>query len=198
MAEFSAIRAVTRSMRELLRTRITNAPDPELNGIVIDTQSPRELRDDANAPSPVVSMWLYRVERNGYTLNAPPPRLDPRLAERRPLPINLYYLITPLAQNPEDEQLLLGRVLQAFNDVSTLRGTLLQGSLAGELLEFRISLDSLRLDELTRVWDALREPYQLSVSYLVQVTDISSGLQPQQAPVVESVETEYAQIESSN
>ena len=40
--------------------------------------------------------------------------------------------------------------------------------------ELRIVFCRLTLEELTRIWDALREPYRLSVCYEVRVTRISS------------------------
>ena len=40
--------------------------------------------------------------------------------------------------------------------------------------ELRISLMPLTLEELTRIWEALQEPYQLSVCYQVRVVRIES------------------------
>ena len=40
--------------------------------------------------------------------------------------------------------------------------------------ELRIVLARLGLEELTGIWQALREPYRLSVGYLVHITRIES------------------------
>lgn len=192
VSEYTAIRAVTRSLRDLLRAHITLSSDPELNGVPIDLRSPKEMREDGDATG--VSLWLYRAVRNGHTLNNPPERDAANRLLRHPLPVNLYYLVTPIAQNSDDEQLLLGRVLQIFNDHGTVRGPLLVDALAGGTEEFRLSLEPLSLEELTRVWDALKEPYQLSVSYLVQVVSIDSAREPVGIGAVTSLNTEFMPI----
>lgn len=194
MSEYTAIRAVTRSLRELLRQNITLSSDPELAGVGIDLRSPKEMREDNDAQG--VSLWLYRVVRNGHLLNQPPERDAANRLRGRPLPVNLYYLVTPIAATSDDEQLLLGRVLQVFNDHATIRGTLLTDALQNGSEEFRLTLEPLSLEELTRVWDALKEPYQTSVSYLVQVVEIDSALEPALVGPVTSFETEYLQIKS--
>lgn len=196
MSEYTVIRGVTRSLRALLQAHITSSSDPGLAGVAIDLRSPKEMREDPDNEGGAqgVSLWLYRVVRNGHTLNRPPERVAPNQVRRHPLPMNLYYLITPIAGTSDDEQLLLGKVLEVLNDHPTLRGALLADSLEGEDEEFRVTLEPLTLEELTRVWDALKEPYQLSVSYLVQMVDIDSGRQPVEVSPVGVRQTEYHQI----
>jgi hypothetical protein len=129
MSEFTAIRGVTRTLRSLLMQHITSSSDPELSGVAVHLQSPREMRENNGAQG--VSLWLYRVVRNGFTLGKPGRRIEPNQLGVPSLPIDLYFLITPIAQTSDDEQLLLGKVLQVFHDHPTLRGPLLQDALAG-------------------------------------------------------------------
>ena len=193
MSDYQAISGVTLTLRELLRDHITQSADPELAGVPIDLRSPKEMREDGNGAQGV-SLWLYRAVRNGDTLNHPPRRTAMNQLRRRPLPVNLYYLVTPIAGSSDDEQILLGRVLQVFHDHPTLRGPLLQSSLAGSDVELRLTLEPLSLEELTRVWDALKEPYQLSMSYLVQQVEIDSDLEAVEVAPVTSLEASYLQI----
>lgn len=195
MSEFTAIRGVTRTLRSLLMQHITSSSDPELSGVAVHLQSPREMRENNGAQG--VSLWLYRVVRNGFTLGKPGRRIEPNQLGVPSLPIDLYFLVTPIAQTSDDEQLLLGKVLQVFHDHPTLRGPLLQDALAGGDEELRLTLEPLTLEELTRVWDALKEPYQLSVSYLVQVVDIDSHREPVEVSPVGVKSTTYHQILSS-
>ena len=51
--------------------------------------------------------------------------------------------------------------------------------------ELRIVFCRLSLEELTRVWEALREPYRLSICYEVRVTRVDSLRTQQHARVVE-------------
>lgn len=196
MSDFTAIRAVSMSLQALLKDEITKNPDPQLNGVGIDLLSPKEME---LAGTPVgVSLWLYRVTRYGDILNNPPERPAPNQLRRQSLPVTLYYLVTPITTDPEGKQALLGRLLQVMNDHSILRGSDLGDSLKGSPIELRVVLETLTLEELTRIWNALEEPYQLSVTYMVQVVNIDSDLEPVQASPVTVKEAKYTQILSSS
>jgi hypothetical protein len=129
---------------------------------------------------------LYRVTRNAELLNAPPERLSATEMRGSGLPLTLHFLVTPIADDTGVEQVLFGRALQVLQDHAIVRGADFADSLAGERAELRVSLDTLSLEEITRVWDALKEPYELSASYRVQVLTIDSAREPLQvAPVIE-------------
>lgn len=185
MSDYTAIRAVSESIRQLLNDAIMEP------GVNVFLQSPQEMREDDTTG---VSVWLYRVTRNEHLFNQPRPRVSATTVRRRPLPVNLHYLITPLMSSPVDEQTLLGRILQLFNDAPVLRGGDLRDSLQGSSAEFRIFLETLTLEELTRVWGALQEPYQTSLSYLVQLVHIDSEIPAEAASPVMTGETTYSQI----
>lgn len=196
MSDFTVIKAVTDSLKSVLEGGITNSPDPQLSGVAIDLRSPKEMREDHNATG--ISLWLYRVTRDPDLLNRPAERISASQVRRASLPLHLYYLVTPLVTKAEDRQTLLGRVLQLFNDHSQLLGADLQDSLAGSTDEFRINLETLTLEELTRVWYSLSEPYDLSVSYEVQVVTIDSDLEAMEEPPVLARTTTYSQIVRSS
>lgn len=192
MSEFTAISSVTQTLRELLEAQITNSTEPVLNGVPIDLRTPREMRKAQNALG--VSLWLYRVARHGDLLNRPPRRPEPGKMLHHSLPVDLYYLVTPIAKEPKDEQALMGRVLQVFNDHPILRGSDLRDDLKGSGEELRIVFDAVTLGEMAQVWQGLQESYQLSVAYLVQVVTIDSGLEPVEASPVVAKESGYGQI----
>jgi hypothetical protein len=192
MSDFTVVKEVTDSLKQVLTNGITNSPDPQLNGVQIDLRSPKEMRQDNNASG--ISLWLYRITRDADLLNNRPERISPTQIRPAPLPIHLYYLVTPLVNAPSDRQTLIGRVLQLFNDHAILRGTDLRDSLAGSSEELRITLETLTLEELTRVWFSLSEPYDLSISYEVQVIKIDSDLEAVQGAPVIVRQTTYSQI----
>jgi hypothetical protein len=192
MSDFTAVRAVTETLFGILQAGITNSADPQLQGVSIDLRSPKEMRE-ANGVTGV-SLWLYRITRDPDFLNLPPERISPNQYRRAALPLHLYYLVTPLVTKPEDRQTLIGRVLQLFNDNATLSGATLADSLAGSQEAFRVTLETLTLEELTRVWHSLAEPYDLSVSYEVQVVSIDSDLEAVETPPVLVRQAGYAQI----
>jgi hypothetical protein len=196
MSDFTVVKAVTDTLKQILVDGVTNSPDPQLNGIPIDLRSPKEMREANNATG--ISLWLYRITRDPDRLNDRPERISPTQIRRAALPVHLYYLVTPLVVNPTDRQTLIGRVLQLFNDHAILRGADLQDSLTGSAEEFRVTLETLTLEELTRVWFSLSEPYDLSVSYEVQVVTIDSDLEAVQSSSVVARNTGYAQIVGSS
>src|SRR5258708_26819518 len=123
MSDFTAIRAVSHTLLELLKQAITANPDPQLNSVQIDLRSPKEL---SSSKKTVVSLWLYRVTRDPDLLNRPGSRPAPNQRVIQPLPIHLYYLVTPMSPQPDDEQVLLGRVMQVFNDHTIVQTAHLQ------------------------------------------------------------------------
>jgi hypothetical protein len=193
MSDYTVVKAVSDTMLQILKNGITNNPDPQLSGVAIDLRSPKEMRQANNTPG--ISLWLYRITRDADLLNDRPERVSPTQTRRTPLPIHLYYLVTPLVPDAGDRQMLIGRVLQLLNDHTILRGADLQDSLMGAGDEFRVTLETLTLEELARIWFSLSEPYDLSVSYEVQVVKIDSDLEAIYGAPVVSRKTGYAQIE---
>jgi hypothetical protein len=181
MSAYTAFEAASQTLNGLLQDRI-NA-DSDLPGITVFLKTPKEMGQQKG-----VSLWLYRAVRNEFWLNNPPQRVDLGQLRRTPLPFCLHYLVTPLLDSSESEQKVLGKILQAFYDHPIVRGVDLKGSLGGTNVELRITLETLSLDELSRVWMALNADsgYQLSVSYEVQVVEIDSALETEKVvPVVE-------------
>jgi hypothetical protein len=182
MSDFTVISAVSQTLHDLLRANIS---DMTLN---ISLLSPKEMQNAG------VSIWLYKVSRMAEMLNEPPVRRRPDQQSAESLPLLLYYLITPMTDDPLTSQTVLGKVLQVFNDRAILRGADLKGTLQGTSEQLRVNLEALTLEELSLVWYALSEPYQLSVTYLVQVVKIDSDLEPIHSSPVLRKTTGYKQI----
>lgn len=192
MTQFPVVSAVSATLRSLLRAHLIDSGDPDLVGVDVFLESPREFRDLSETVG--VSLWLYRVTRNGFVFNHPPPPASASSFALPALPIDLHYLVTPISEDIGDAQDLLGRILQTFNDHAVVGGTDLQGALVGSGHELRVTLDALSLEDLTRVWNAMQQPYALSVPYLVSVVAIDSAHQPRPGSRVRRVETTHAQI----
>ena len=191
MSDFTAIRGVTLTLQNLLKTHITDSTEPQLSGVAIELESPKEMREKELSG---ISLWLYRVNRNDHALNYPPPRVASDQHAHRPLPLNLHYLIAPITDNHKSAQALLGRVIQVFNDHAILRGSDLQDSLEGGREKLALTLEALSLEDQAQVWNALQQAYQLSICYMVQMVTIDSDREPVQRPPVVTSQTKYAQI----
>lgn len=190
---YTAIVASSQTIRDLLTERLRKdaslAPffDPALGGtMVVSLDTPDEM---IRLNLQGVSLWLYRVVRDENQLNAQPQRVGKLQYRHTPLPVRLHYLATPLmaANQPggsELEQTVLGKILQVFHDHASFRGPDLQGDLTGNTsVELFIRLETMSLEEITRVWDSLEESYELSVSYEVSVVYIESELMDDLVPV---------------
>jgi hypothetical protein len=194
MSDYSAISAVGQTLCAVLTANFVNSSDTQIQNVPINLVSPPDMQETGDKTG--VSVWLYRVTRMGDMLNEPPVRVSPTQVARTPLPLLLYYLVTPIAGDDVTRHRLLGKVMQVLYDHSILRGADLQGSLLGSDEQLRVVLEALSLEDLSLVWDALSEPYQLSVSYVVQVVNIDSNMEPALTPAVMERMTDYAQIQA--
>ncbi|HET9580500.1 MAG TPA: DUF4255 domain-containing protein [Usitatibacter sp.] len=167
-----------------------------LRGMSVMLNTPKEM-DDNNKEG--VSLWLYRVVRDEQRLNDPPLRISSTQLRPAPLPLRLHYLVTPFTNrtnmgDPDTEQYLLGKIMQSLHTRSVLRGALLRGELVGSGAELHVRLETLGLEEIARVWDALDGSYQLAVSYEVAVVDIDSAQEPEGVTPVQELVADIGQV----
>ncbi len=184
----TALRATSISLVKKIQNSLDSDLSLGFKGVMVASlNTPKEM---VKKSLEGVSVWLYRVIRDQETLNAPPLRLGFDTARRVPLPMRLHYLITPIVDKkdsilgPEKEQVILGKILQLFHDFPKLRGVDLQDDFAGTEYELNVRLETLSLEEITRIWEGLEGSYELSVSYEVGIVNIESGIQPEKVTPV--------------
>jgi hypothetical protein len=187
----TAIRAASRTLADYLTAEFRADPDlgPFFSGagtMRVWLNTPAEM----SATRAGLSVWLYRVTREEHTLNRPPERIGPEDVRPAPLPVQLHYLLSPMTGSTSDdapatEQVILGKVLQALHDRPQLRGVHLADDFEGTRAVVSARLESLQIDQLARIWDALRTSYRTSVSYEVTVVDIESRRREHVGPPVE-------------
>jgi hypothetical protein len=169
------IDAVSLTLRHVLNAALA-APGGHAPTVSLDSPALLAAREGAG-----VSLWLYRVAVDPRHREPPPGPAGAAASTTQAAPLQLHYLITPLAaaDDPEGaatEQALLGRVLAAFDAAPVVRGAALRGALAGTPTTLQVRLESLALAELTRLWRALRQPLQLSVAFEVTLgQDLTAG-----------------------
>lgn len=185
MSSYGVIRTVSGALRQILWEEFS--VDAHMQAIVGSEQAivftnPKET---AAHPSDRLSLWLYQVTENEFLKNQPAVRANGAETTRpAPLALNLHYLVTPFAGSGELDLLLFGKTLQVLYDNAT---TLLRVPAEGIVQELRVILARLTLEELTRVWEALQEPYRLSAGYLVCVTEVDSLRQTSYARVIDRI-----------
>ena len=185
MSSYQVLSQVSRQLQRLLWQGISDelARDSALHDTldrleqIVFTNPTEAARDSSNR----LSLWLYRIAENEFLKNgafepagapAPSARPAPRRRDRfPPLSLNLFYLMTPLTASGEGDLLLLGKAMQIFYDNPSVP---LDDDLFDIHEQLHITLCRLTLEELTRIWEALREPYRLSVCYEVRATRVDS------------------------
>jgi hypothetical protein len=173
---YQALRAASVTLRGVLEDHFD--ADPDLSPLFVrgggSLQVSLETPDAMRTGSIFgLSVWLYRLVQDDQLRNLPPTRVAPTLEQGPPLPLRLHYLLTPIVANdtaalgggPEREQTLLGRAMQYVYGHPILRGSDLRDLLSGTDSELTVRIEPLTLEEITRVWASVRQPYQLSVSY---------------------------------
>lgn len=173
------------SVSKTLASRIWNAikDDKQLRKIIrSEEQISIQAPGDAKTKDAHISVFLYNVTELTSMRNQPQPQ-NPK-EPRTLLYLNLHYLITPLTQNAETDQILLGKIMQLFAETPILRGSDLQGSLKEMGDDLRIILDGLVVDDLNKLWTMLSTPYKLCVSYAVHPVRIESSIKPEEKPVI--------------
>lgn len=185
---FTALHSTSVALSNHLRAYLQSVPAPGLGfggggSRVVSIDSPHEMREDAKQEG--LSVWLYRVERDDQRLNIPDERVAPHLVRRPPLPLRLHYLVTPVTFKgsgggaPDIEQKVLGRVMQALHTRPILRGSDLDGTdFEGSEVQLNVRLETISLDETSRVWEALEGSFQLTVAYEVSVVNIDVLSEP--------------------
>jgi hypothetical protein len=186
MTSYQGIFAVSSTLESLLAAHVV----PPAAGVSL--KSPWEL----GRTSKDVSLWLYRATRNPDLLNHPPERPAPNQVARHPVPIDLHYLVTPMNEDPASKHEALGRCIQTFNDHASVRGAELKQPLVQGRDELRVMLEALSSEDLTRIWNALSMPFQVSASYHVQLVTIDSDHPPVQSGPVTVRRSTYDQIVS--
>jgi Pvc16 N-terminal domain len=143
----------------------------------IDASFKAELTDLRPPPSglpAVMAIFLYEVveepsmRNRGRTTTFDGVRYD---SVKSPLALVLRYLLVPYAGDRNAEYELLGRTLQALHQRSLTVSPDLPGALS-PMDVVSVTLAPLSLEERTRVWWSISQPYRLSLNYEARVVDI--------------------------
>jgi hypothetical protein len=181
MSSYKVLDAVSKGVRRILWNSFaadaTVRPLVGTEEAIVFLNPTDTARDAANR----LSLWLYFIAENEFVKNTPPLRIADNREQFPPLGLDLYYLLTPFGPSAEADLLILGRSVQAMYDNG--RTTLIDTT-ADVAEDLSINLFRRTLDELSRVWEALQEPYRLSVCYQVRITRVDSTLVTPVSPVL--------------
>src|SRR5262245_11039204 len=180
---FAALNEVTRALRVLLHSQLT-----QVSASAVVTLLP------PGADLPAVSgvnLYLYRVVESPASKNRPWPgdRATPPSA-RPALGLELSYLLTPLATRPDDASFqlgddahtMLGVAMLTLQENPVLNDIHIPGFDADAVLppfimnsfeQVKVTLAPTSLEELSKIWAAINQPYRLSVAYEVSLVQLT-------------------------
>ncbi len=165
-----------------------------LSDLTVTLDSPASL--PASSPGGSVSavnLYLYQVCENPNTKNQPWVTQPTGVQKYPPLAVNLYYLLTPYADDPVTAHRVLTHAMATLYASTRLTGAQLSDPLRQVVEGLTVNLRQMSLEELTRIWNSLQSPYRLSVTYEVRVVLIEALLE-REPPRVELTERVHAQI----
>jgi hypothetical protein len=198
---YTVLRAASRTIQNLLTNAFLAEPSLKLffgpgGKMKVTLLTPEQMTETGTEG---LSVWLYRLLRDEERLNDPDVHLPSGLTRPPPLPMRAHYLVTPITSaatggGAETDQVLLGKVLQVFNDHSKLRGADLQDDLTGTDATLTVRLEPLSLQDIYQIWDGLDDSYRLSVSYEVSLLNIEPAVEPSAVGLVTVLMPDFVQI----
>jgi hypothetical protein len=190
ISDYNAVRDAGRSLIKLIWDNVQDdEPWRKNTGIDSEAQivltSPEELGEQLK-----LSIFLYRIEEDTYIRSPGWEEIegdaDPIARFRGPaMNLRLFYMITPHAKQDEINHIIIGRVLQIFNDNPILKAPFPQGSLSGT--ELKLIFTPLSIDDMNKIWGIISrsKTYQPSLYYEVSGIDIESSRVMQIGKVLE-------------
>jgi hypothetical protein len=171
MSDYTAIADIGNTLRKLLGDRMKE----DKSFSIITSESQITLSPPGETVSgDMLSLFLYRVIENEYLKNEEMLVDNATKLKYPPLSLSLFYLVTPHTSSRENDHILLGKVMQVFNDHAIVRDSALHESLKDEKL--RIILHPLSIDDLHKIWSVVAQSkaYKLSLSYEITPVRIDS------------------------
>jgi hypothetical protein len=143
-----------------------------------------------------VNLYLYRVVENPASKNRPWPgdRVTPP-SSRPALGLELSYLLTPLGTRPDDASFqlgddahtMLGVAMLTLQENPVLNDVHIPGFDADAVLppfllnsfeQVKVTLAPTNLEDLSKIWAAINQPYRLSVAYDVSLVHLTPAAPP--------------------
>ncbi|NTX01802.1 MULTISPECIES: DUF4255 domain-containing protein [unclassified Myxococcus] len=139
-----------------------------------------------------ISLFLFRVTPSTTRRNLPG-RLDSQgRRTRRPLPVDLYYLLTPWAKSAAKQHRLLGWAMRQLEDTPTLTASFLNHYGTPETDTFlpdetvTVVYEPLSIQDMLNVWEPGKPNIQVSASYIARMVGIESAIADEEAGPVQT------------
>lgn len=171
MSASTAIGLVSESLRNLLIGEMQLSPSVEVT----------ILAPDEAGGNRRINLFLYQVQENPTFKNMDW-QLKPGSANvlvPPPLSLNLFYLMTPYAQNDSqtgnaNAHAILGEAMRVFYENPIVPQEYLVDGLEDAREQLQIIQNTLDMEELARVWSTFTQPFRLSILYQISVVQLDT------------------------
>jgi hypothetical protein len=181
-----------------------------IDGIVrrLDRSCPPDLRAAVNAsfsvlaggqwtadPAPTaITLWPFRVHVNEHQRNVE--LRSGAQVRNRPLPLDMHFLMTVWGTNSANELTLFGWALREMYSMPTLDAstfTTVDARWRAEEI-VQVSPADMSIEDMARLWDAVRPDYRLSVAFVARVVQID--IESEDAPNVVVRRLSFEEVEA--
>ena len=197
---YAAINDVTRGIRMLLHSQLVRVS----SSAVVSLLPPGDALPQVSG----VNLYLYRVTESPFTKNQPwPGDLTTPASDKPALGVQLHYLLTPLGTQPndasfsegDDAHTMLGLAMLTLQEHPVLNDAhlpalpamgglnattgfdadaVLPAYLMNSYEKIKIMLSPAGIEELSKIWATINQPYRLSVAYEISLVEITPTAPP--------------------
>jgi hypothetical protein len=174
MAQHQAIAAVAAAIRGLIRERYPRADFGTLN---VDIYQAKDIEKGLAGDGFAILLWRVAVNTQR---RARGPRTDIYGRRFKPsLPLDVSFLVIPVANSTERQLRMLGWVMRALDDAATLTASQLNDYLTEDDIfsvdeDVDLVCDPLTIVDQLSMWDRIRK-HPLFANYLVRMVLIDSS-----------------------
>ena len=186
VATYAAISAVGQALLALLEQ---SCPKPEFEGAKFELYQ----ASDFKAPMEEgVSLFLSRAAPSTPRRTLTRREDAQGRRTRRPLPVDLFYMLTPWAKTAAKQHRLLGWSMRTLEDTPTLTASFLNHHGRPETDTFlpdetvTLVQETLSIQDLLNVWEVGKPNLQVSVTYIARMVLIESAISDTQGPPVQT------------
>jgi hypothetical protein len=157
---------------------------------------------DFNSATPMtegVSFYAYRVAVNASRRNLPPSTGPDGRRYRAPLPLDLYFLLSPWAKSAVRQLRILGWAMRELHNVPILPAGLLN-HYGPEHDTFRpheaveLMCETATLQDMLNVLEPIKHAQPLSVPYVARMVLIESAVPIDEGELVQAREFDYQKV----
>jgi hypothetical protein len=183
MAQHQAIAAVAAALRGLIRERY---PRDDFGTLTVEFHQAKDVEKGISGDGFAILLWRVAVNVQRRARGV---RTDIFGRRYKPsLPLDLSFLIIPIAASPEKQLRMLGWVMRALEDASAITAAQLNDYLTEDAIftideDVELVCDPLSVTDQLTMWDRIRK-HPLFANYLLRAVLIDSNVTMDEAGAV--------------